>query len=128
MYLGNRQFLPAESPLRKDCVNFFDKKCEEKSTPVVYNQEELTARHKAYQNAPSKAKKADISKATGCHGEYSFMLLPDHNRPEEAFPDPMHTLKNCVKNIHDLLTRRTDSAKVRKAEVELGRFGLFGKW
>ena len=57
----------------------------------------------------------------------SFMLLPDHNRPEEAFPDPMHTLKNCVKNIHDLITRRTDSTKVRKAEVELGRFGLSGK-
>ena len=55
------------------------------------------------------------------------MLLPDHNRPEEAFPDPMHTLKNCVKNIHDLITRRTDSTKARKAEVELGRFELFGK-
>lgn len=119
--------MPHESALRIDTCNFPDKKCEERSAPEVYQQKELTAKHRAYDSAPSKAKKADIAKATGCQGQYCFMLLPDHNRPEEAFPDPMHTLKNCVKNIHDLITRRTDSTKVRKAEVELGRFGLSGK-
>lgn len=127
MFLGNRQFLPVDSALRKDCYNFSDKKCEEKGAPEVYHQKDLTAKHMAYESAPSKAMKADILKATGCRGEYSFMLLPDHNRPEEEFPDPMHTLKNCVENIHDLVTGRTESAKVRKAEIELGRFVLFGK-
>ena len=121
VYIGNRRFLPTNSELRKDCTNFPDLKEEHRPAPKTYDQDELTAKHKAYESANSKAKKADIAKATGCHGRYSFMLLPDHSRPEQAFPDPMHTLKNCVKNVHDLITGKTDSLKIRKSEAELGR-------
>ena len=75
VYLGNRQFLPHDSALRKDCGNFPDKKCEERSAPEVYQQKELTAKHRAYASAPSKAKKADIAKATGCQGGIQFYVV-----------------------------------------------------
>lgn len=50
------------------------------------------------------------------------MILPDHDRTPQVFPDMMHLMKNVTCEIVQLLTGYKDSAKVRKAEQELGRF------
>ena len=51
-----------------------------------------------------------------------FMLLPTHNRVQQAFPDLMHDLKNVIVTFFDLITGKGDSKKVRVTERELGRF------
>ena len=50
------------------------------------------------------------------------MILPDHDRTQQVFPDMMHLMKNVTCEIVQLLTGYKDSAKVRKSEQELGRF------
>lgn len=50
------------------------------------------------------------------------MLLPDHDRTEQVFPDTMHLIKNVTSEMVQLLTGYKDSKKVRKAEQQLGRF------
>ena len=39
-------------------------------------------------------------------------------------PDSMHTVKDAVEHIFKLIIGKEDSVKVRKAEIELGRFGI----
>ena len=48
------------------------------------------------------------------------VLLPNHDRPNQAFPDLMHNLKNIVCSFFYLITGKGDTLKV--AEKELCRF------
>ena len=50
------------------------------------------------------------------------MLLPNHDRPNQAFPDMMHDVKNIVCAFFELFIGKGDSVKVRNAERDLGRF------
>ena len=50
------------------------------------------------------------------------MKLPHHNRITETVPDCMHTLR--VEKVFHLLTGRKDTAKVRRSEMKVNRFGL----
>lgn len=52
------------------------------------------------------------------------MKLPNHDRVEQCIPDAMHTIKDVLEHVFHLITGREDSEKVRKAEIEIGRFQL----
>lgn len=65
---------------------------------------------------------AGFATATGSKGCYCLMLLPDHDRTEQVYPDTMHLIKNVTSEMVQLLTGYKDSQKARKAEQVLGRF------
>ena len=65
-----------------------------------------------------------IAKATGCKSSYVLMRLPHHDIITQVFPDAMHTIKDALVHIFNVMIGKEDSAKVRKAEGELGRFGI----
>ena len=65
-----------------------------------------------------------IKRGTGCKGTYVFMKLPDHDRILQTVPDCMHTVKDAVEHIINLITGREDSQKVRMCEIATGRFDL----
>ena len=65
-----------------------------------------------------------MCKSTGCKGSYSFMKTQFHNRTTQVFPDAMHTVKDTIEHLFNLITGKEDSPMVRKVEVELNRFGL----
>ena len=50
-------------------------------------------------------------KATGSRGVNCFMLLPNHDRPNQAFPDMMHDVKNIVCAFFELFIGKGDSVK-----------------
>ena len=51
------------------------------------------------------------------------MKLPYHNRVTQVFPDAMHTIKDAIVHVFNIMMGKEDSAKVRKAEGQL-RFGI----
>lgn len=65
---------------------------------------------------------AGFATATGSKGCYCLMLLPDHDRTTQVFPDTMHLMKNVPSELVQLITGYKDSQKVRKTEQLLGRF------
>ena len=65
-----------------------------------------------------------LSRGTGCKGFYSLMKLPSHNPVRQTTPDSMHTIKDAIEHIFKLIIGKEDSVKVRKAEIQLGRFGI----
>ena len=50
------------------------------------------------------------------------MDLPAHNRLSQTAPDMMHTLKDSVEKLFEVITSRDNSSKIQKAESEIGRF------
>lgn len=52
------------------------------------------------------------------------MKLPFHNRLTQCYPDGMHTIKDVVEHIYNLIIGREDSEKVRSSEIAASRFGL----
>lgn len=122
VYLQNRRFLPATHPLRKAKKNFPSGKAEHRPPPEKLTQEEVMINSLAYENAKNATQAAGFATATGSKGCYCLMLLPDHDRTQQVFPDMMHLLKNVTCEIVQLITGYKDSLKVRKAEQELGRF------
>ena len=52
------------------------------------------------------------------------MKLPFHNRLTQCYPDGMHTIKDVVEHIYNLIIGREDSHKVRSSEIAANRFGL----
>ncbi len=52
------------------------------------------------------------------------MKLPFHNRLTQCHPDGMHTIKDVVEHIYNLIIGRDHSAKVRSSEIAAERFGL----
>lgn len=122
VYLHNRRFLPASHSLRKAKKNFPSGKAEHRPAPEKLTQEEVMVNSLAYENAKNATQAAGFATATGSKGCYCLMILPDHDRTPQVFPDMMHLMKNVTCEIVQLLTGYKDSAKVRKAEQELGRF------
>lgn len=76
----------------------------------------------AYEKAKNPTQAAGFATATESKGCYCLMLLPDHDRTEQVYPDTMHLIKNVTSEMVQLLTGYKDSQKVRNAEKELGRF------
>ena len=52
------------------------------------------------------------------------MKLPGHDRILQTVPDCMHTVKDAMEHIINLVTGREDSQKVRMCEIATGRFNL----
>ena len=48
---------------------------------------------------------------------YALMKLPCHNRLIQVFPDTMHTIKDAVEHVFNIITGAEDSVKVRNAEA-----------
>lgn len=71
-----------------------------------------------------RSQETAISQSTGCKGSYSLMKLPFHDPLEQTVPDAMHTIKDAVEHLFNLITGKEDSVKVRAAEVASGRFGI----
>lgn len=71
-----------------------------------------------------RASAAAVSKATGCKGSYCFMKLPFHNRLTQCHPDGMHTIKDVVEHIYNLIIGRDHITKVQSSEIAIKRFGL----
>lgn len=65
-----------------------------------------------------------ITKSSGCKGSYSLMKLTQHDPMQQAIPDAMHTIKDAIVNLYDLITGKDDTIKCRKYEMNLG--GCFG--
>ena len=65
-----------------------------------------------------------IAKATGCKSSYALMKLPHHDRVTQVFPDAMHTIKDAMVHVFNVMVGSEDSEKVRNAEGQLGRFGI----
>ena len=76
----------------------------------------------AHNRAKNRSQASNVMKATGSRGVNCFMLLPNHDRPNQAFPDMMHDVKNIVCAFFELFIWKGDSVKVRNAERDLGRF------
>ena len=122
VYLENRRFLPNDHPLRRQKKWFPDQKPEKRSQPEKITNEDLLWNAVAHNRAKNKTQASNVTKATGSRGVNCFMLLPNHDRTKQAFPDMMHDLKNIVCTFFDLFTGKGDSVKVRNAEKDLGRF------
>jgi hypothetical protein len=66
-----------------------------------------------------------MTKNTGCKGAYSLMKLPHHDPIVQTAPDAMHTIKDAIVNIFDLITGKDDTMNCRTCEFNLGeRFGI----
>lgn len=61
-----------------------------------------------------------ITKSTGCKGKYSCMKLSTHNLAAQATPDAMHTVKDAIVNIFDLITGKDNTMNCRQCELNLG--------
>ena len=72
----------------------------------------------------SNANAALLKKGTGCKGAYPFLDLPHHDSIQQTVPDAMHTVKDAVVNIYDLITGKDDTDKCRNSEYKLGRLPI----
>ena len=63
-----------------------------------------------------------IRKCTGCKGKHAFLLLPYHNSVEQTVPDAMHTIRDAIVNIFELLIGKSDTLSCRKCEANFGRY------
>ena len=122
MYLNNRCFLSPTHPLSKAKKKIPSGKEEHRPPPERLTQEEVMVNSLAYEKAKNPTQAAEFATATGSKGCYCLMLLPDHDRTEQVYPDTMHLIKNVTSEMVQLLPGYKDSQKVRKAEQQLGRF------
>ena len=65
-----------------------------------------------------------IGKSTGCKGMYALMHLPQHNPLKQAVPDAMHTIKDVIVHVFNLITGREDGDKVHASERSIQRFDV----
>ena len=126
VYLENRRFLPENHPLRRQKKNFPGHKFEKRSPPEDVTIEDVLWDSVAHNRAKNKTQASNVMKATGSRGVNCFMLLPNHDRPNQAFPDLMHDIKNIVCAFFELFIGKGDTVKVRNVERDLGRFE--GSW
>ncbi len=52
------------------------------------------------------------------------MKLPAHDRIAQTVPDAMHTIKDAVVHLFNVIVGKEDSEKTRRAELKIGRFGM----
>jgi len=50
-----------------------------------------------------------LAKGTGCKGKYPFLDLQHHDPVLQTVPDAMHTVKDAIVNLYDLVTGRDDT-------------------
>lgn len=122
VFIGNRCFLPENHSLRRNTRDFPNHKKEKRPPPKEVSYDDILWNAVAYSKAANKTQAGNILKGTGSKGVNCFMLIPEHDRTKQAFPDMMHSLKNVVVAFFDLFTGKGDSAKIRNAEKEFGRF------
>ena len=65
-----------------------------------------------------------IMKSMGCKVMSFCTKLPTHNPVTQTTPDAMHTVKDTIVNIFDLIMGRDDTMKCRQCELNVG--GCFG--
>lgn len=92
-YLENRRFLPENHPLRSKKKNFPDQKTERRLPPDELTTEDILWNSVAHSSAKNKSQASKVRKATSSRGVNCFMLLPNHDRPAQAFPDMMHDIR-----------------------------------
>ncbi|XP_020900983.1 uncharacterized protein LOC110239599 isoform X1 [Exaiptasia diaphana] len=91
VYLGNRRYLPKDCEMRLDTEKFPDKIIEKREAPPKKEFSDIMVDSVAYESAPNAAQARNIARGSGVKSCYSLMLLPDHDRTTQAFPDVMHT-------------------------------------
>ena len=60
-----------------------------------------------------------IASATGCKNLYSLMKLSTHDRVKQTVADAIHTVRDGIEHIFNLIIGKEYSKNVRLAEVEL---------
>ena len=90
-------------------------------TQALYSRSHI---HACTSRKRSKTRPAAIAKNTGCKQRYSLMKLPCHNRITQTVPDCMHTLKDVIEKVFQLLTGSEDTMKARNVEMKSNRFNL----
>lgn len=109
VYINNRRFLPITHPLRKASKKFPSGKAEHRSPPEELTQEEVILNSLAYENAKNQTQASGFATATGSKGCPCLMLLPDHDRTNQAFPDTMHLVKNVTCEMVQLISGYKDT-------------------
>ena len=109
VYVENKRYFGEDHPLRKQRRSFPDSKPEKRSKPEEVNINDVLWDSGAHNRAKNKAQASNVTKATGSWGVNSFVLLPNHDRPNQAFPDLMHNLKNIVCTFFYLITGKGDT-------------------
>ena len=66
---------------------------------------------------------SQVARVTGCKGVHPLSRLPGFKSTEEVVPDAMHTIKNVVERIFNLITGRqsTNIETIFKSEQAIGR-------
>ena len=122
IYQCNRPFLQHNDTLRMNERNFWNKGIDNQPAPVGRGKETDVQYREQYKVAKNKT--AAIAKQTGCKDFYPLYRLPYHNRIEESLPDCMHTVKNVVKNLMDIISGRADIAKITASELKRERLHI----
>lgn len=78
-----------------------------------------------YSTYRSTTKANLVARGSGCKGSNSFMRLCNHDSTKQTIPDAMHTIKDAVVNLFELITGKDDTLKCRHCELNHGgRFGI----
>ena len=55
------------------------------------------------------------------------MMLPNHSKTTQVFPDVMHTVKDCIEKVFLSITGKTNLEPIIKCKTSMGRFSLSHK-
>ncbi|XP_060083986.1 uncharacterized protein LOC132563249 [Ylistrum balloti] len=122
IYLSNRSYLSAKDSLRMDTEHFVDKTPDQSVPPKKRQSSEENDYRTAYCRANKKVNRTLIAAATGYKSPYALGTLPGHCRLEESLPDAMHTIKDVVHNIMNLLVNKGVAIdKIQLTELNYGR-------
>ena len=117
LYLDNRGFLPENNVLR-DSTNFAKQSPNpEANTKSLSSTEERELRME-YDQLPSEAARKRFAREHGVKGCYALMDLPYHKFHSHIQPDCMHTIKDVVEHVVDLLIGLKSDEKLHLAENE----------
>ncbi|XP_076106800.1 uncharacterized protein LOC143075311 isoform X2 [Mytilus galloprovincialis] len=122
LHVCNRQFLPADSPLRLDSKSFAIKSAVNSTRPESFTNEEEMAARREFDQKPNKNQKTNFQKQTGVKGIHPLTSLPYFDRLKQMQTDGMHTISDVISNILDLISGKTDTIKVRNCEKQYQRF------
>lgn len=117
IYLENRRFLPADSPLRFDKVNFPFGQTEEKHYPTKPDNTEMNSLRTRYDQLPNDAQKKKFSKMHGVKGNYQLNRMESHGGKDDISGDFMHTLKNFLQRVLNIISGKNVS-KIAAADKE----------
>ena len=56
-----------------------------------------------------------VTMGSGCKGFTSFMRFENHDPVQQSIPDVMHTIKDAIVNLYDLITGKDDTINVEAA-------------